>query len=98
MRGFDFVLPHRHQQIVETVRRAGRHGISTDRLFDAIYGDDMDGGPSSGTKVLHVHISRLNKTLERHGWWIGGENTGTRHAYGRYTLMRIDQEVSDAAE
>lgn len=85
-------LPLRLRRILNAVRVSGRHGIRTDRLFDIIYGDDIDGGPLSGIKVLHVHISKLNKLIAPHGWRVAGEHTGNAGTYGLYRLIRVDPD------
>lgn len=95
--GIEAVMSGGLKKIVETVRRAGRHGIQTERLFHVIYGDDPNGGPETGIKVLHVRISQANRILRQHGYEIRGEHTGNRGAYGRYILYSIEG-VQHAAE
>jgi len=92
----DIPMADGQKKLVEAVRRAGKHGIATDRLFDVLYGDDIDGGPQSGVKTLHVRVCTVNRLLRKHGYRISGNHTGSRHAYGRYILYR--DEVQDAAE
>jgi hypothetical protein len=75
-----------HQQMVETIVKAGKHGIRSDRLFDSLY-SGPDGGPDTGMKVLHVRISLLNKRLRKAGYEIVGERTGSANP-GHYRLMR----------
>lgn len=90
--GFDFAMPKGMADLVNNVRRAGEWGIATDRLFDLLYADDPNGGPDTGIKVLHVRVSQANRILREHGWAIRGEHTGVRHAYGRYVLVRLDED------
>lgn len=87
--GIEVSLARGLKTIVEVVRKAGQHGISTDRLFNRIYGHDRDGGPLTGVKVLHVRISRINKTLRPQGWEIVGEHTGNSKIYGSYRLQPV---------
>lgn len=94
----DIPLSHGDREIVEQVGKAGKHGITTDRLFDRLYGQDPNGGPDSGLKAVHARICALNKHLRPRGWCVRGENLGSSRAYGRYMLYRIDQEISNAAE
>lgn len=92
--GMDFPLPKGLAELVDLVRRAGKWGISTDRLFNLLYSHRPDGGPQ--TKTLHVRVSQANKLLRQHGWAIRGEHSGQRYVYGRYVLVKLE-EVRDAA-
>ena len=77
-------------RIVELVHRAGKRGIRSDRLFNALYDDHPDGGPLSGMNSLRVRIAKINrKHLEPAGWKIEGENTGCNE-FGSYKLVNID--------
>jgi hypothetical protein len=58
-------LPKTKQRIFDAVRR--RPGISAEALCDAIWADDIDGGPLSGRKNIHVHVHQLNKLIAPHG-------------------------------
>lgn len=87
--GIEVVMSRGLKQIVEIVRRAGKHGIHTERLFNKIYGADPNGGPEGGIKTLHVRVSQANRVLRRHGWEIRGEHTGNKGAYGQYILYQI---------
>jgi hypothetical protein len=84
--GFDFAMPKGMAELVSHVRRAGRWGITTDRLFGLLYAGDPNGGPDTGIKVLHVRVNQANRLLRQHGWQICGEHTGSRGVYGRYVL------------
>jgi hypothetical protein len=50
-------------RVLRGVMRAGANGIVSTDLFDALYGDDPNGGPSTGNKVLAVWVTKLNKQL-----------------------------------
>lgn len=50
-------------RIFESVRRAGKIGISSDRLVAILYDDDPNGGPENAKNVLSVRIVFLNKQL-----------------------------------
>ncbi len=76
------------RKIVETLHKAGPHGMPSDRLFNAIYDHRADGGPESGIKVLHVRISQLNKRLRTAGYNIRGEHTGSEIP-GFYRLEKL---------
>jgi hypothetical protein len=47
--------------VFDRVRRAGKHGIEANALFDFLYGADPNGGPMFST--LAVHVSKLNRKL-----------------------------------
>jgi DNA-binding response OmpR family regulator len=57
-------LRPKEAQVMEAIRRAGEHGITTAQLFDVVYGDDRDGGPLTGKKVIHVIVHQLNLKLQ----------------------------------
>lgn len=94
----DIRFTERQRKIVTAVLRAGKHGIATDRLFNSVWDDLLNGGPETGHKVLHVHISAINKQLRPRGWQLSGEHTGTRHAYGRYVLAKMPEEPAPPPE
>lgn len=61
-----------HQRrIYEIVKKAGKDGIHSERLFDLLYSHDRDGGPDF--KSLAVSIAQLNKKLRARGCkvWAG---------------------------
>ena len=69
-----------HIRIYEVVRRAGKYGVSTDTLVDAVYGDDPNGGPGDAKNTLSCRIVYLNKKLKPFGQRItcgGGRSVGT---------------------
>lgn len=78
------------QAIVEAVRKAGEHGIASDRLFEKLYSDDPDGGPETGIKSLHTRICVLNKKLRVTSYRVRGEKTGGHRANGQYFLIKLD--------
>lgn len=92
--GVEIVLSAGLRNLVQTVRLAGPHGIDTNRLFDKLYDGDLDGGPLSGHKALHVRVHQVNKRLRPHGWRIVGNRTDSETGYGRYKLLRL----AEAAE
>lgn len=78
-----------NRTIVNEVYKAGKNGILSDRLFDRLYADDPDGGPSTGMKSLHTRICLLNRKIELIGWCVRGENTGSR-INGRYFFQKFE--------
>jgi len=76
------------RRLLDIVHRAGPNGISTDDLFDMIWGNSSDGGPETGTKTLHVHVSVLNKALLKHKLKIKNTDVG-RGACGSYKLVEL---------
>lgn len=79
------------QALIDIVWKAGKHGISTDRLFDKLYKNDPDGGPVSGMKTVHTRICYINKRLMPQGYRIQGENTGGHGINGMYVLKKISE-------
>lgn len=43
------------------------------RLINACYGDDADGGPEHMSTTMSVTVGRMNKQLKPHGWVIRGQ-------------------------
>ena len=52
-------------EMYDMLRAKSSTGIRSDILFDKLY-RLRDGGPLYGEKILQVHVSQLNKMLERH--------------------------------
>lgn len=50
-------------RIYAAVRASMPEGIDIESLTGRVYADDADGGPEYDRKSVHVHISRMNKTL-----------------------------------
>jgi len=74
--------------IFTAVQKAGEHGILSDRLFDAMYNDRIDGGPLSAKVVLRVIVYQLNARLLPFGLQVRAEHTG--HGSARnYTLRKL---------
>jgi hypothetical protein len=71
-------------RILQAVWRGKGHPVPTERIFDVMYADDPDGGPSRSAMYnsFKVALCRLRKQIE--GTGIGVENVG----YGRgYRLV-----------
>ncbi len=54
-------LPGYQGRIYEIVKKAGKNGIHSERLFGLLYGHDPGGGPDF--KSMAVIICHLNKKL-----------------------------------
>ena len=52
-------------RIFDAVARTGENGIQIDDLFEYVFGDR-----NTTHKALHVHVYRLNQSLERVGYQI----------------------------
>jgi hypothetical protein len=59
-----------------------RPGISAADLVDAVYAEDPNGGPDTGRKTIHVHVSHMNRRLMREGMTIKG------HVTDGYRILR----------
>jgi hypothetical protein len=68
-------------RILEAVWRGKGMPVVTERIFDAMYADDPDGGPTPSQmyKAFKVALCRLRERLE--GTGIGIENVGYRQGY-----------------
>ena len=69
-------LPRIKERIFEAVRR--RPGITAQELRDWVWVDDIDGGPLTDTKCLHVHVAQLNTLLRPLGICVRSEGGGYR--------------------
>ena len=76
-------LPPIKQRILEAVRR--RPGIDAETLRSLVWADDPSGGPEN-PKVLHVHISQLNRLLAASGAVVRGSRSAG------YRLQRVDSK------
>lgn len=68
-------------RILGAVWRGKGHPVQTERIFDAMYEDDPDGGPTP-TKMyaaFKVALCHLRKKLEGSG--VGVESVGYRQGY-----------------
>ena len=79
----------RKKQIVEAIHKAGSRGVTSERLFEIVYGGDRDGGPVTGVKILAVHVWAINKQLKPHGVVIHHTGIGRGGADGVYILKPI---------
>jgi len=75
-------------KILSAVWRGKGHSVPTERIFDAMYVDDPDGGPSPAKMYasFKVALCHLRKKLEPSG--IGIENVGYRRGYRLVMVMR----------
>lgn len=84
----DLKLPAGYQIIVSEIHKAGKRGIRSDRLFNAVY-RGPDGGPDGGQHVLTVRIWFLNKRhLKKAGLKIVGERTSSGQP-GHYRIVDV---------
>lgn len=80
-----YKIPNRQAKILRAVWRGRGLPVPTERIFDAMYEDDADGGPSQATmySVFKVALCHLRESLA--GTGIGIETVGYRRGY-RLTL------------
>jgi len=67
--------------IFEAVLKAGKHGISSDRLVAIRYGDDPNGGPEDPKNAVCSHITHINNILKKVGKRIEGSRGGAGAFY-----------------
>ncbi|MGZ2448268.1 hypothetical protein ACVIRO_001022 [Rhizobium ruizarguesonis] len=67
--------------ILSAVWRGKGHPVPTERIFDSMYADDPDGGPTPDKMYLSfkVALCHLRKKLENSG--VGIANVGYRRGY-----------------
>lgn len=68
------------------------HGVTRDQIFNAVYGDDPNGGPID-MQVIAVTVHHINKALAGTGTYI--RNTGGR--WGVYKLYGAENEGRTAS-
>lgn len=66
-----------------------RPGIGSNDLVNWVYSDDVNGGPDTGQKVIHVHINQINRRLR---YW----NADVRIRGNKWKGYRIIRERSDS--
>ena len=82
----DSLFRARKKQIVEAIHKAGSHGVTSQRLFEIVYGGDRCGGPETGVKILAVHIWAINKRLKPHGVRLRHTQVGRGGTEGVYVM------------
>ena len=68
-------LPKTKARILEAVQR--HPDITAEELRCLVWADDPNGGPED-RKVLHVHVSQLNRLLEPYGICVRSAGGGYR--------------------
>lgn len=74
-------LPNMEACVLRAVWRGKGHPVMAERIFDLMYADDPDGGPSPGQmySTFKVSLSRLRKRIRGSG--VSIENVGYRRGY-----------------
>jgi hypothetical protein len=74
-------LPHMEACVLRAVWRGKGYPVMAERIFDLMYADDPDGGPSPGQmySTFKVSLSRLRKRIRGSG--VSIENAGYRRGY-----------------
>lgn len=70
-------------RMFKLIRRSGTAGITRADLMDAMYTNDITGGPES-PNILNVHRVHMNKRLEAHGLTVASSG-------GWYSLWRVEK-------
>jgi hypothetical protein len=73
-------LTRGQQRIFEIVEKAGKAGITADRVRDKLYADDANGGPDS-PNVINVQRTKMNRALQEYDLKI--RSTGGHHSIWR---------------
>lgn len=82
----DLVIDHyrltpTEANILRAVWRGKGHPVQTERIFDAMYADDPDGGPSPSKMYLAFKVALHHMREKLKGSGIGIENVGYRRGY-----------------
>lgn len=84
----EIVVPPSYEHMFRLIRKAGKQGIRSDRLFNLEYAGVRNGGPQFGT--LGARIYYLNKRhLAKQGLRIVGEHRGGNGNFGHYRLVNV---------
>lgn len=82
----DIIIDHYHipplqAAILRAVWRGRGYPVPTERIFDVMYADDPDGGPSPGSmyRAFKVAVHHLRRRLEGSG--VSVVNAGYRRGY-----------------
>lgn len=81
------------QKIVDTVIKAGEHGITTNKLVNIMYADDINGGPDTAVKSIHTTVCKINKILKQHDFQIKSERG--RNNYGYKIMKTLEGKVKE---
>jgi hypothetical protein len=74
-------IPRRGQAILRTVWRAKGRPVPTERIFDAMYADDPDGGPAPERMYATFKACMHSLRCRLAGSGVSIENSGYRQGY-----------------
>lgn len=83
-------VPNQQRRILDALASAYPNDVTKAQLIDALYWDDIDGGPDDPSNVIGQQICRLRPVLASYGWTIPTAKGG-RGSYGRYRLMPLEK-------
>jgi hypothetical protein len=91
-----YKVPPMEEAILRAVWKGKGFPVPTERVFDAMYADDPDGGPGPGAmyKAFKVALHHLRSRLVGSG--VGIENVGYRRGY-RLTLPKNADEIATSS-
>ena len=83
-------LTPRQRALVDTLAARMGEWVATDRLADAVYADDPDGGPQNPNQIVADQIYHMGDVLSAAGYAIeayrGGSSGGS---YRRLVVSRV---------
>jgi len=74
------ITPH-EARILRAIWRGKGHPVKTERIFDAMYADDPDGGPSPTRMYLSFKVALCHMRKKLAGSGIAIETVGYRRGY-----------------
>lgn len=83
------ILRGKMRLLYDRVRRAGKNGIRADLLFEFMYGEDPNGGPDTGIKIIPVHVNHINSRLVKFNQRIIGSRSG-HGAFAQYRMWSLN--------
>ncbi len=85
----DAALSSQQRAIVEVLVGAYPRTVSMEKLVDALWGDDPNGGPDNPRRVVHAQVCHIRRILAASGWTIPNLLGGWGNRNGRYRLERL---------
>lgn len=79
------VLRGKRFTIYDAIRKAGKHGIDSRRLWSMLYDHDPNGGPES-TNIISAHVGQINHRLRPFGQKLISGQAG-HGVFGIYRLV-----------
>jgi hypothetical protein len=77
-------------RILGAVWKGKGHPVQTERIFDAMYADDPDGGPTPTKMYLAFKVALCHLRKKLNGSGIGVESVGYRQGYRLVLGLKLE--------